>query len=515
MSATIRSVTRAGSLRCLALAGLTGAALLAAGQPRAALAVDGVLQDPGTGHWFKYVDVAPPADWGTCRTAAESAGGYLATVTSIAENDWIVQALGMASRSPCWLGGSDSAAEGSWLWSGGEVWAVSNWAPGEPSDFSSTENWLAMAPDGTWTDETSAQALAGFIVEWNSDPNAPPEVFPPAAPTNLAAAYSAGSGVRLTWNDNSGDESSFVIERMPAGFAFSVRKSVDGDTATWTDFALFPSKTYTYRVAAVNEVGLSAYSNEVSVTTSASEAVPAPPISPSGLAAAPSAAPAIELAWSDNSEDETIFDLERAEGGASFDKSKTFPAGTVAFTDDAVHPGWPYAYRIRALGLQGPSAFSNTVTATVPATLGVAMQTGTLRHANSAGRDTVALVASLTLPAPSIGEALDPVANGLAFQYGPVGAPVARHIAANDPGWRVKLRRGTPVKASWKSPKGELPKLTVTVDLATGRIKLSAKRADFAADPTANMRLLVACGPRCGAAAAAWTPTKPGMLQLK
>jgi hypothetical protein len=71
------------------------------------------------------------------------------------------------------------------------------------------------------------------------------------------------------------------------------------------------------------------------------------------------------------------------------------------------------------------------------------------------------------------------------------------------------------VKASWKSPKGEFPKLAVTVDIATARITLSAKRADFAADQTANVRLLVACGARCGGTTAAWTPVKPGVLQLK
>jgi hypothetical protein len=515
MNTSNRPIRPAPPLRRLALAAFAAAALVAAGAPRTVLAVDDVVQNPGNGHWYKYVDVAPAADWGTCRSAAESAGGYLATVTTMAENDWIVQALGMASRAPAWLGGSDAAVEGTWLWDGGEVWDASNWAPGEPSDVSSTENWIAMAPDGTWTDETAAQTLSGCLFEWNSDPNAIPEPTPPAAPANLVAVYATGAGVRLTWDDASADETGFVIERMPAGFAFSLRKSVDAGVTTWTDYSLFPSETYTYRVAAVNAAGVSAYSNEASITTSAAEALPAPPKTPGAFAAAPNAAPAIELTWRDESDDETMFDLERAEGGGAFRRSTTLAAGTVAFTDGAVHPGWPYAYRIRALGLQGPSAFSNPVTATVPATLGVAMQSGALRHAGAAGRDTVRLVAALTLPSPAPGETLDPRVHGLAVQYGPVGAPVVRHIAADDAGWKMKVRRGALVKATWKSPAGEWPKLTVAVDVAKGRITLSAKRADFAADPAAEMRLLVACGTRCGGATQTWTQSKPGVLQLR
>jgi len=511
MNASHRSGLRATSLRGMALTALTAAAVVGGGRQGMAAAVDDAVWNPGTGHWYAYVTADLPSGWNTCRDAAAAAGGHLATITSIEEQTWIANNLALSGRPAAWLGATDAAAEGTWQWTGGEAWSFSNWSASEPSDTAGTENWLAIAPDGTWSDEASIQTMWGYIVEWDSDPS--PQ--PPGAPTNLVAVYGTGMGVRLTWNDNSSNETDFVIERMPAGFAYSVRKTVDQDAATWTDFALFPSATYTYRVAAVNAAGISAYSNEVSITTAAGEALPAPPNAPSALAATPNAAPAIDLTWNDNSEDETLFYLERAEGGAPFDRSGTFPAGTAAFTDDDVHPGWPYTYRIRALGLQGPSAFSNTVAASVPATLGVSMQTGTLKHSPSDGRDTVVLAASLTLAEPAPGEALDPVANGLAVQYGPVGAPIARHIAANDPGWKVKLRHGTPVKASWKSPKGEFPKLAVTVDIATGRITLSAKRADFAADQTANVRLLVACGARCGGTTAAWTPVKPGVLQLK
>ena len=511
MTATYRSLLRAASLRSAALTALTAAALVVGGRPRVALAVDDAVWNPATGHWYAYVDASTPSDWNTCTEAAAAAGGHLATITSPEEHSWILDNLGIAGRPAAWLGATDSGTEGTWTWIGGESWSFANWAAGEPGDSAGTENWLAMASDGTWTDEPATLLLAGYIVEWDSDPN--PQ--PPVAPANLAASYSQGAGVALTWNDASATEQGFVVERMAAGQSWSVRRTTDADVAAWTDFALFPATTYTYRVAAVGPGGTSDWSNEVTVTTSAGEALPPPPIAPSALAATATQAPAIELAWRDNSDDETLFDLERAEGGAAFGKESTLPAGSVAFTDDAVHPGWPYAYRIRALGMQGPSTFSNVVTATVPATLGVSMQSGTLRHAAAAGRDSIVMTASLALASPAPGEALDPVGHGLSVQFGPVGAPVVRHIAADDPGWKVKLRRGTPVKATWKSSKGAWPKLAVTVDIATGRITLSAKRADFAADPAAQMRVLVACGERCGGSTATWTQRSAAVLQMR
>lgn len=508
MSATNRSLPRAASFRNAALTALTAAALAVVGRPGDALAVDGTVFDPATGHWYAYVDATAPSNWSTCGAAAAAEGGYLATITSAEEQTWVAENLGIAGRPAAWLGATDTVTEGTWEWASGEVWTFSNWAAGEPSDAAGTENWLAIAPDGTWSDEPGTQTMWGYIVEWDTDPN--PQ--PPSAPTNLVATYTQGAGVSLTWNDTSSGEHGFTVERMAAGQSWSVRRTTDADVTTWTDFSLFPTTTYAYRVVASGPGGTSGYSNEVSITTSAGEALPPPPSAPSALAATTTPAPAVELTWRDNSDDETLFWLERAEGGAPFGRAATIPAGTAAFRDDDVHPGWPYAYRIRAVGLQGPSAFSGTVVATVPATLGVSMQSGTLKHSPSAGRDTVVLTASLTVAA---GEALDPVGHGIAVQYGPVGAPIARHIAANDPGWRVKIRRGTPVKATWKSPKGELPKLTVGVDIATGRIKLSAKRADFAADPTAAMRLLVACGSSCGGVTQTWTQGKPGVLQMR
>ena len=90
----------------------------------------------------------------------------------------------------------------------------------------------------------------------------------PAAPTNLVATLQAGPQVRLTWRDNATNESGFVIERSTDGVNFTQIATAPArnntGNVTFTDTTVKAAQTtqsYTYRVAAGNVAGLSAYSN--------------------------------------------------------------------------------------------------------------------------------------------------------------------------------------------------------------------------------------------------------------
>lgn len=95
------------------------------------------------------------------------------------------------------------------------------------------------------------------------------QVQPPAAPTNLAAKRLTGPRVRLTWRDNATNETGFVVERSDNGGAYFTLVTVGPRFFTgnvnFTDRTVMPGNHYTYRVAAVNEAGLSAYSNTVNM----------------------------------------------------------------------------------------------------------------------------------------------------------------------------------------------------------------------------------------------------------
>ena len=122
-------------------------------------------------------------------------GGYLATITSQGENDFILNNV-LAGHLPqggpaVFIGASDAAHEGVWQWvtgpdAGTTFWngavngsAVSgqyaNWQPGNPNNATinvdGSEDFAVMAGDGKWVDVPSVRdvfSTMGYIVEFSS-----------------------------------------------------------------------------------------------------------------------------------------------------------------------------------------------------------------------------------------------------------------------------------------------------------------------------------------------------------
>jgi len=95
-----------------------------------------------------------------------------------------------------------------------------------------------------------------------------PALTVPAAPSNLQAVALSYSQVRLTWTDNSYNESGFKIERKEGNSgSYQQIATVGEEQTTYIDSGLSPLTAYYYRVRAFNTAGDSGYSNEASVTT--------------------------------------------------------------------------------------------------------------------------------------------------------------------------------------------------------------------------------------------------------
>src|ERR1041385_1669105 len=104
----------------------------------------------GNGHWYKAIVNTNGFNWDQASAAAQAEGGYLATITSQAENDFVFSLvndpkyLTAFNGSGPALGGFQLAGSaepaGGWSWVTGEPWSYSNWAPGQPDNGRSEEH---------------------------------------------------------------------------------------------------------------------------------------------------------------------------------------------------------------------------------------------------------------------------------------------------------------------------------------------------------------------------------------
>ena len=198
-------------------------------------------------------------------------------------------------------------------------------------------------------------------------------ISPPGAPSNLSGIATGPTQIDLTWVDNSDNEGDaggvgFQIERLTGSGAFQVVGTTAPNVPTFSDglnasFPLQPETSYVYRVRAVSTVGASAYSNAIIVVT-----LPIPPADPSGLTATAISQTSVRLDWSDNSTNETAFEIERApETSVGSGQPGTFAqvgsagANATTYVDNGLAVFTTYFYRVRATNLGGPSGYAGPV----------------------------------------------------------------------------------------------------------------------------------------------------------
>lgn len=184
--------------------------VLAAGLIATAPAQAAWVQWTGPGanhHWYRLV-LDSKSDWFAAKAAAEAMGGHLATITSQAEQDFIVAtffAVGSGYGS-YWIGATDraeaapGAQEGSFAWVTGEAFSFTFWGMNQPDnntwppfgDVTEGEDFVQLVwradgltpHQGRWNDARQAGYadipnlphldLKGFIVERKTNPHAVP-----------------------------------------------------------------------------------------------------------------------------------------------------------------------------------------------------------------------------------------------------------------------------------------------------------------------------------------------------
>ncbi len=121
------------------------------------LARAGPVQYGGTGHWYEAVLRSTGITWTAAKAEAEARGGYLVTIGSAGENNFV---FGLVADPEFWFVDAASNSQGpylggyqdlsgwpgtptpsaGWRWLDGGAWSWTNWevANGEPNDAGST-----------------------------------------------------------------------------------------------------------------------------------------------------------------------------------------------------------------------------------------------------------------------------------------------------------------------------------------------------------------------------------------
>ena len=139
---------------------------------------DGAVSGIYNGHTYAVIEqeLDPLAANDYCKNI----GGYLATITSQGEQDFVASLAARVDYSDFWIGGSDYGSEGNWYWLNGEPWNYTAWYPGGSAGDPEPNNGLGAGEDYVfmnrergyqWVDGYGGYGTASnyFICEWSSE----------------------------------------------------------------------------------------------------------------------------------------------------------------------------------------------------------------------------------------------------------------------------------------------------------------------------------------------------------
>jgi fibronectin type 3 domain-containing protein len=207
----------------------------------------------------------------------------------------------------------------------------------------------------------------GFFTPYSNEDSAYVPLIPLAAPSDLEIVEFVPHQIYgLFWTNNADTEDGIELWKRVEGDTYhSVYKIFPPRTHAYNDTITDPSKVYYYKVRAFLNGQYSSFSNEVN-TAGGTAGI----FRPTNLVA--TAVPnqiAVDLTWSDNSNNELGFEIERRMvGGSEFKRITIVGPNTQYYRDETegLYRGSSYDYRIRAYNSQGFSEYSNIYTVTIP-----------------------------------------------------------------------------------------------------------------------------------------------------
>jgi fibronectin type 3 domain-containing protein len=333
----------------------------------------------------------------------------------------------------------------------------------------------AVTPAVPGTNGSAYGYIVVAIGSAGSTPSAPqltPIALSPATPpSNLAVTGTSGSQVALTWADNSNNEAGFLIERSVSGGAFTplnpttqiavvagqpVLVNLPQNTTSFVNAGLLPNTVVSYRVAAGNIAGQTAYTNTVNTVTNSAPTV-------GSVVATAASASSVTLSWSltqlTNTTNSAVTGYVVTRASAAGQVQFNVTGATASYTDNTAVQNTAYTYTVAAVNTAGMSAVqgiagvSNSITTPYAAVGALAAINATASAAGLASSVTVKWTAAtpatqyLVERAPGLGSV-----SGFALLASPTTVPVGGYIDTTvapltQYTYRVTAQNGSPTNA--------------------------------------------------------------------
>jgi len=137
---------------------------------------------------------------------------------------------------------------------------------------------------------------------------------PPAQPTGLTVTPFSSSEADISWVDNSDGETAFYIERSTSGAngTWTRVNSLRVDSTSYSDSGMNADTTYYWRIGAASDYGVT-----YSATANATTLPLGMPSTPTNLVGKALSSNSTQINWTDNSDNETGFRVERSPTGGN------------------------------------------------------------------------------------------------------------------------------------------------------------------------------------------------------
>ncbi len=195
----------------------------------------------------------------------------------------------------------------------------------------------------------------------NDNPWDPANPSPPRAPIGLSGQVLSETSVSLHWQDNSGNESGFLILEPYIWYGDNVDwrivDSVAANSQTDSLTGLRPASEYNFMVVSWNKYGnstprLTFPASRKGLVLNTANSLPTPP---NGVTLQHLNGLRVKVVWQDNSANETSFQIEQTVNQGAFQLAATLPADSTTWTTENLNPFETYSYRIRATNEFGTS----------------------------------------------------------------------------------------------------------------------------------------------------------------